>query len=301
MLFYGPPGTGKTSTILAMCRDLYGPELMKMRVLELNASDERGISVIREKVKDFASGSVGAASGGPPFKVIILDEADSLTADAQAALRRTMETHSRVTRFCIICNYVSRIIDPLASRCSKYRFSPLDAASMRSRLEFICEAEGVIATPETISQVVHISGGDMRKAITYLQSASQLFGKTVTAENVVEVAGAVTDKAMAPLLNVCLNGGESSNFDNLRRSAQGLLLNGYSMNGILDKFVDAVTEHNDMPIKVKAAALERIALAEKFLVDGADEELQLIEVAATIQRGMMKISIPADKERSYFT
>jgi replication factor C subunit 2/4 len=172
---------------------------------------------------------------------------------------------------------------------------------MRSRLEFICEAEGVIATPETISEVVHISGGDMRKAITYLQSASQLFGKTVTAENVVEVAGAVTDKAMAPLLNVCLNGGESSNFDNLRRSAQGLLLNGYSMNGILDKFVDAVTEHNDMPIKVKAAALERIALAEKFLVDGADEELQLIGVAATIQRGMMKISIPADKERSYFT
>ena len=108
MLFYGPPGTGKTSTVLAMARDLYGPELMKSRVMELNASDERGIAVIREKVKTFAQSSVGASVGVAPFKLIVLDEADSLTPDAQAALRRTMETYSKVTRFAILCNYVSR-------------------------------------------------------------------------------------------------------------------------------------------------------------------------------------------------
>ena len=283
-----------------MCRDLYGPELMKTRVLELNASDERGIAVVRDKVKHFAMGSVGASGGGPPFKIIILDEADSLTADAQAALRRTMETYSRVTRFCIICNYVSRIIDPLASRCSKYRFSPLDAASMRARLNFVCAGEGVVASPETIDAVLTISNGDMRKAITYLQSSSQLFGTELTPTHVIEVAGAVTDAALKPLLAASL-GGEGANFDAVRRACQGLLLQGFAMGGILEKIADAIIAHPTLSSKVKAAALERLALAEKLLVDGADEELQLVQVAAMLLRGATGLSIPADREKSYFS
>ena len=175
LLFYGPPGTGKTSTILAVARDLYGPELMRTRVMELNASDERGIAVVREKVKTFAQASVGASVGVAPFKLIILDEADSLTPDAQAALRRTMETYSKVTRFCIICNYVSRIIEPLASRCSKFRFRPLDRGSMVARLHHVCDAERVTVTEATLDEVLKVSGGDMRKAITFLQSAADLY------------------------------------------------------------------------------------------------------------------------------
>jgi replication factor C subunit 2/4 len=183
MLFYGPPGTGKTSTILALAKQLYGPEMMRSRVLELNASDERGISIVREKVKDFARMQLVHPPPHlrdtypcPPFKLIILDEADSMTQDAQSALRRTMETYSKITRFCLICNYVTRIIDPLASRCSKFRFKSLDEANAKRRLEDIAEKEGVAIEDGAVDALIRCSEGDLRKAITFLQSAARLVG-----------------------------------------------------------------------------------------------------------------------------
>lgn len=190
MLFYGPPGTGKTSTILALAKELYGPEMFRSRVLELNASDERGISIVREKVKDFARMQLSNPPPNykdrypcPPYKIIILDEADSMTQDAQSALRRTMETYSKITRFCLICNYVTRIIDPLASRCSKFRFKPLDQGNAKKRLEDIAENENVNLEVGVVDTLIKCSEGDLRKAITFLQSAARLVGAVKVAQS----------------------------------------------------------------------------------------------------------------------
>lgn len=194
LLFYGPPGTGKTSTIVAVARQLFGPDFRKNgRFLELNASDDRGISVVREKVKGFAQGAISGSSTMPPFKIIVLDEADSMTNDAQSALRRMMENYSKVTRFCLICNYVSRIIEPVASRCAKFRFAPLEKVSMASRIRYICAEEGIASTDEVIDSLLDCSNGDLRKAINFLQSAKQLCGdEDLSKDDVIAVAGVST-------------------------------------------------------------------------------------------------------------
>jgi replication factor C subunit 2/4 len=294
MLFYGPPGTGKTSTVLAMCRNLYGPELMKTRVMELNASDERGIAVVREKVKSFAMTTVGASLGGPPFKIIILDEADSLTADAQAALRRTMETYSKMTRFCIICNYVSRIIEPLASRCSKYRFKPLDKPAMLTRLRLVCDGESVTANDDTLNAVLKISNGDMRKAINFLQSASQLYGGVLRPENVVEISGVVPEKYLDSLLAAAKGEG----FEEVRKQITLLLMQGFTINVVMEKLSEAIIADATLTDAQKAVGCERLAMADKALIDGADEELQLTNAVEALNRAVRGIHIQAEKEKS---
>uniref|UniRef100_A0A3Q3J723 AAA+ ATPase domain-containing protein n=1 Tax=Monopterus albus TaxID=43700 RepID=A0A3Q3J723_MONAL len=257
LLFYGPPGTGKTSTILAAARELYGPELYRQRVLELNASDERGIQVIREKVKNFAQLTVaGTRPDGktcPPFKIIILDEADSMTAPAQAALRRTMEKESRTTRFCLICNYISRIIEPLTSRCSKFRFKPLANQIQEERLLDICDKENLKYSKESIAALVRVSEGDLRKAITFLQSAARLnVDKEITESAVIEIAGNMVDE-------------------------------GYAATQILSQLHESIIEW-DLNDKQKSAITEKMAVVSKCLSDGADEYLQMLSLCSVIMQ-----------------
>ncbi len=277
MLFYGPPGTGKTSTILALAKELFGPEMFRTRVLELNASDERGISIVREKVKDFARMQLSNPPPNykdrypcPPYKIIILDEADSMTQDAQSALRRTMETYSKITRFCLICNYVTRIIDPLASRCSKFRFKTLDQGNALKRLEEIATNENVNLETGAVDTLIKCSEGDLRKAITFLQSATKLVGATrapqiknngnwkrrrvikdeddddsdsmqvdvaadgmVTIRNVEEIAGVIPGKFIEDLIEAMQPQSHGSVYEAIARTVTDLVADGWSATQIV--------------------------------------------------------------------
>lgn len=180
LLLYGPPGTGKTSTILALARRIYGPENMRQMVLELNASDDRGIDVVREQIKTFAStkqifsmggfGRGGGAGSLAAYKLIILDEADAMTNTAQMALRRIMEKYTANTRFCIIANYSHKLSPALLSRCTRFRFSPLKEADIRVLVDKVIEEEDVKILPEATDALVKLSKGDMRRALNVLQA-----------------------------------------------------------------------------------------------------------------------------------
>lgn len=327
MLFYGPPGTGKTSTILALAKELYGPEMIKSRVLELNASDERGISIVREKVKDFARMQLTNPPAGyrsrypcPPFKIIILDEADSMTQDAQSALRRTMETYSKITRFCLICNYVTRIIDPLASRCSKFRFKSLDQGNAKKRLEEIADKEGVTLESGAVDALIKCSEGDLRKAITFLQSAARLVGaiekdtdddedkmdvdgdgRAVTIKIVEEIAGVIPDQTIARLQKAMQPKSAGATYQAIAKEVEEMVADGWSAGQVLsqvghistkrafcrqaNKFLQlyqAVIQDEMVPDFAKNKITLVFSEVDKRLVDGADEHLSILDLALRI-------------------
>ncbi|EDR10928.1 uncharacterized protein LACBIDRAFT_232800 [Laccaria bicolor S238N-H82] len=298
MLFYGPPGTGKTSTILALARQLFGPDNFRNRVLELNASDERGISIVRDKIKNFARQTPRAqavASDGksypcPPYKIIILDEADSMTQDAQGALRRIMETYARITRFCLVCNYVTRIIEPLASRCSKFRFTPLDSKSSFSRLSYIATAEHIDTNPAVINALISTSSGDLRRAITYLQSASRLSSSTIPPtpilpSDIQEIAGVVPDAVINKFSGI-LGVEKKTSFESINKEVKSLMREGYSATQILSQLHDVVILHPTLTGRQKSLCALVFAEADKALCDGADEELWILEAGLRIHKAV---------------
>ena len=319
MLFYGPPGTGKTSTILALAKELYGPELMKSRVLELNASDERGISIVREKVKDFARMQLTNPPAGykdrypcPPFKIIILDEADSMTQDAQSALRRTMETYSKITRFCLICNYVTRIIDPLASRCSKFRFKSLDQGNARRRLEEIAQLENVGLEDGAVEALIKASEGDLRKAITFLQSAARLVGaiarvdgggvvndddsavrmevdgeedrsaRKVTVKIVEDIAGVIPDATIQSLVEAMRPRTAGETYQSVAAVVEEMVADGWSAGQTMTQLYHAIVYDEAIPDAQKNKIVMVFSEVDKRLVDGADEHLSILDLALRI-------------------
>jgi len=198
LLFAGPAGLGKTTAALCITNELFGD--VRGNFLELNASDERGIEVVRTKIKDFAR--TVPLSGS--FKIIFLDEADALTPDAQNALRRTMENYTKTCRFILSCNYSSKIIEPIQSRCAIFRFKPISNDAIIKRLETILKEEGVEYTKDGLDAIVYVSEGDLRRAINLLQSVATFGG--VNEDNVYSIAARARPEDIKNVLNLALNG-----------------------------------------------------------------------------------------------
>ncbi len=276
LLFAGPAGTGKTTTALALAHDIYGSEeLLRANYMELNASDERGIDTIRTKIKDFAK---TAPFGDVPFKIIHLDEADSLTADAQHALRRIMEMYSTTTRFILACNYSSKIIEPIQSRCAVFRFGPIPEEAVRERLIMIAEKEGVKYTEEGISAIVYVAEGDLRRAINLLQTASAMADE-VDAKVVYRVAGLAHPEEVRGMINAALKG----RFVAARDMLRNLMINyGMSAQDVIKQLNREIMASKSIPDKMKAQLMVFLSEVDFRVTEGAHGDVQLAAMLAKL-------------------
>ncbi|MEM3341080.1 MAG: replication factor C small subunit [Thermoplasmata archaeon] len=267
LMFAGPAGTGKTTCAIALARDLYGEENWKLNFQELNASDERGIQTVRTKIKDFAR---TATMGDVPFKIIFLDEADALTNDAQAALRRTMEKYSATCRFILSCNYSSRIIEPIQSRCALFRFRPISNEDMAAYIRKVAQQEKITISDGAVEALIHISRGDMRKAINSLQVAASI--KTEIDEDTLYQATAhAKPEYIKELLTTSLKG----NFLAAREKMDTLFLEyGLSGEDIIRQIHYAVFELR-IEDRQMVELIDRIAETEYRMAEGANERIQL--------------------------
>lgn len=275
LLFVGPAGTGKTTSILALARDLYGPAYRSF-ILELNASDERGINVIRDKVKNFAR--TAAISSEVLFKILIMDEADSLTSAAQHALRRTMEIYTRTCRFCLIGNYSENIIEPIQSRCSVFRFSPLSEADAKGWVRYIAEKEGVNLIAEGLDAIYEASTGDLRKATNLLQAAAATQGGEVDDIAIYSILGRVSPGKVRQMLSLGLEG----EFMEAREMLRALLIDeGLAAEDII-RMVYSEVMRLGIPERQKVALSDAIGEVDYRLTQGARAEIQLSTLLAKL-------------------
>jgi replication factor C small subunit len=266
LLFAGPPGSGKTTAALCIARELFG-EGWRQNFLELNASDERGIDTIRTKVKDYAR---TRPIGDVPYKLILLDESDALTSDAQHALRRTMEVYTHTCRFILDCNYSSRIIEPIQSRCAIFRFRKLNEENIGHYLKRIARAEKLTLAPDGIKAIAYVSEGDMRRATNIMQSASTLRRK-VDEKAVYEVSAVARPEEVRQMLELALDG----RFEEARNKLYNLLINqGLAGEDILDQIHREIFNLK-IPEPVKVKLIDKVGEFDYRLTEGASERIQL--------------------------
>jgi replication factor C small subunit len=266
LIFAGPAGTGKTTSALALSKELFG-DTWKQNLNELNASDERGIGIIRGKIKNFAR---TAPFGKNRFKIIFLDEADSLTPDAQAALRRTIEKYTHICRFILSVNYSSKIIEPIQSRCTVFRFRPIKADDVKKYMRKIASNEKLEITPDGLETLIFISRGDLRKAINILQVGASV-GKKITAELLYETSATAKPEDVKALINVALTG----NFMAARNQLYELLIKyGLSGEDIIKQIHQTIFDLT-IPDVSKIKLIEKTGEAEFRLIEGSNAHIQL--------------------------
>jgi replication factor C small subunit len=266
LLFAGPAGTGKTTSAIALAKELFGDD-WKENFQEMNASDERGIDVVRTKIKEYAR---IAPMGEATFKIIFLDEADALTPEAQAALRRTMEKYTQTCRFILSCNYSAKIIEPIQSRCAVFRFRPLRPEDIKLYLERILKNEGKTITEDGMEALVYIAYGDARKATNSLQ-VSATMSDEIDANMIYKTASLARPQEIKELLLTALKG----NFLEAREHLDTLLINyGLSGEDIIWQIHRSIV---DLPVadKMKVALVDKVGEIEFRMVEGGNERIQL--------------------------
>jgi replication factor C subunit 2/4 len=272
LIFFGPSGCGKTSTILALSKELFGDNY-KDRIIELNASDERGINVIREKIKTYAKQAIKNVKGIPPWKIIILDEADTMTADSQFALRRIIEQYSKITRFCIICNYHNKIIDPIISRCSLFRFKPIGSEEIIKKLKYICSKENFNCSDSLLNKIVMICRGDLRKAINMLQKCFNSYGDKMNEELLDEMSGIIPQDKFNTLMQYIVK----KDSENVDKMIGMIFLEGYSLVNQIMLFHNYIVGL-DISSEKKSDIVCKIAEIDQNLIKGCDEAIQYMKL-----------------------
>jgi len=275
LMLAGVPGTGKTTIALAIAHELYGQNWRNF-TLELNASDERGIDTVRDRIKDFSRYS-RSGFGDIPFALIILDECDQMTGPAQTALRRIMETSSRTSRFILICNQSSKIIEPIQSRCAIFRFSRLDRQAMKEQLQYIARKEKVDLQPEAAERIVEFSEGDLRHAINALQTASAYKEGCVDEKTVSLVIGEASPMQVQKMIRKALYG----DFTEARKVMYDIMGNfGFSGNEIIRQIQREIYKMSDVTPEQKADLSSIIGEYDYRLTQGANSDIQLSALLA---------------------
>ena len=273
LLLTGPAGTGKTTCSLAMAKEMFGDE-WKGNFIELNASDERGIDVVRGKIKEFAR---TAPLGNAEFKIIFMDEADALTSDAQAALRRTMEKFSKICRFILSCNYSSKIIDPIQSRCAVFRFKPLSREDVYEFLSRIVKNENIDIDDDALEALVHVARGDMRRAVNSLQVAAAQ-GEKIDVDTIYQTTGLANPEEVKKMLETALSG----NFIGARDKLDEIMIE-FGLSG-----QDIIKQIHASYFELSIGDAEKVRLMDKTgeiefrSIEGSNERIQLEALLAYI-------------------